>query len=269
MRLSDVLSKQQTNRFEQVEGFLNNVKLKRGKPKKITVGTVYLTYHCENCHADLTFVSDSELHCIGVNDHLVSIDCALGCSRCGIESLPVWFLVESKGVVHGIAPEVRVLKRAEKLSDNVTSSKERYEEFSELLQKADRAYHDELGVGAIVYLRMILERITKQTADAAGIPISITTKNGQTKRKDFRSLLKEVDQKKSIIPKEFSENGYKLFKELSEIVHSDGSNEQLGIKKYYALHRLVIGILDTVKNNKEMMEAIGILGWNDNRGEQS
>ena len=35
MRLSEVLSKTPTSRFEQVEGFLNNTKLKSGKQKKL------------------------------------------------------------------------------------------------------------------------------------------------------------------------------------------------------------------------------------------
>ncbi|MCI8622280.1 MAG: hypothetical protein HFG26_01295 [Provencibacterium sp.] len=266
MRLSEVLSSSPTSRFEQVEGFLNNMQLKRGKQKKISVGAVWLTYHCENCHSDLTFVSDTELYCIGIHERLVSIDCALRCPRCG-ESVPIWFLIESKEAAHGIAPEVRVLKRSEKLSDKVTLGWGQYEGFSELLEKADRAYRDELGAGAIVYLRKILERITKQTAEASNISITITTKNGDKKRKDFKKLLTEVDQQCFIIPKEFSENGYKLFGELSEIIHSDGSDEQMVLKKYDALHRLVIGILDNVKNNKEMMEAIGTLGWNAERDE--
>lgn len=157
MRLSEVLSRSPTSRFEQVEGFLNNTQLKRGKQKKISVGVVGLTYHCENCRSDSTFVSDGDLYCIGVHERLVSIDCALKCSRYG-ESFPVWFLVESKETTHSMAPEVRVLKRSEKLSDKVTLSREQYDGFSELLTKADRAYRDELGAGAIVYLRKILER---------------------------------------------------------------------------------------------------------------
>lgn len=39
------------------------------------------------------------------------------------------------------------MKRSEKLSDKVTISKGQCEGFSELLEKADRAYRDELGAG--------------------------------------------------------------------------------------------------------------------------
>lgn len=67
-------------------------------------------------------------------------------------------------------------------------------------------------------------------------------------------------------PKEFSENGYRLFGELSDVVHGN-YDEQLGLQKYDALHRLIVGVLDNVKNNREMMEAIGTLGWNQEGGE--
>lgn len=88
--------------------------------------------------------------------------------------------------------------------------------------------------------------LTQQTATAAEIPC--TTNNG--KRKPFRSLLEEVDRHCSIIPREFSANGYRLFGELSDIVHGE-YNEELALLKYESLHRLVIGILDNVKNNNE------------------
>ena len=124
--------------------------------------------------------------------------------------------------------------------------------------KAQRAYRDELGAGAIVYLRKILERITEQVAEAA----IITTRKQNGNRRPFNQLLEEVDSKCSIIPKEFSANGYKLFSELSEVVHGD-SDERMGLEKYISLQRLVVGILENVRKNKEIMDAIGFLGWND------
>lgn len=260
MRLSDVLSKPLTSRFEQVEGFLGNTKLKCGKQKKIAVGKVALTYFCKRCDADLTFCSGDELFCIGINDRLVSIDCALRCSRCN-ELVPVWFLVECKDDIFSSAPEIRVLKRTEKLTGQVLLSRGQYGDFSELLGKAEQAYRDELGAGSIVYLRKILERITVQTAEAAGIE----TKKPNGNPKPFREVLEKVDERRSIIPQEFSENGYRLFGELSDVVHGD-YDEQLGLRKYEALHRLVVGVLDNVKNNREMMEAIGALGWNADGG---
>ncbi|MFC2013260.1 hypothetical protein ACFLUE_03125, partial [Chloroflexota bacterium] len=168
------------------------------------------------------------------------------------------FLVESKNHISSSAPDVRVLKRTEKLTEQVLLSQSQYGDYSELLEQAERAYRDELGAGAIVYLRKILEAITIQTAEAAGIETK--RQNGNTK--PFKEVLEKVDEHCAIIPKEFSDNGYRLFGELSDVVHGE-YNEQLGLRKYEALRRLVVGVLDSVKNNREMMDAIGMLGWNE------
>lgn len=256
MRLSEVLSKTPTSRFEQVEGFLNNANLKTGKQKKISVGPVWLTYYCENCQSDITFISGDELYCIGIHERLVSIDCVLKCPRCGTP-VPVWFLVESREEIHSLAPEVRILKKSEKLSDKVSLSRGPYEGFSDLLEKANRAYHDQLGAGSIVYLRKIFEMVTIQTANAVGIEYK---KYEGGNPKNFSALLQEVDKQCEIIPKEFSANGHKLFKELSTVVHGD-FDEELGLKKFDPLYRLVVGILENIRNRKELLDAVESLGW--------
>lgn len=260
MRLSDVLSTSPTLEFKQVEGFLGEKNLAVGKQRKIQVGRVALNYFCKNCMDMRTFSSGEEIYCIGVNDHLVSIDCVLNC-HCGA-SVQIWFLVDCDGDIRGRVPEIRILKRSEKLSTDVLLNKERYGEVSELLEKAQRAHRERLGAGAMVYLRKIFEQITEQTAKAAGI----TCSNNKGKRKPFKALLEEVDRQCSIIPREFSENGYRLFGELSDILHGE-YNEDLALSRYQSLHRLIIGVLDNVKNNNELMTAIGSLGWNDG-GEQ-
>ena len=260
MRLSDVLSMPITNNVMQVEGFLGNRRLGIGKQKKIMVGKIGLNFFCKKCNDYRTFCSDEELFCIIVNNHLISIDSVLKCSLCD-SSVQTWYLVECEGDIFLQAPNVRILKRSEKLSEMVLFRSDQYDDFSELLEKAHRAYQDELGAGSVVYLRKILERITVQAADAANISLK-TTKG---KRKPFKVLLEEVDEKRSIIPKEFSANGYKLFGELSDVVHGD-YDERLGLQKYESLHRLVVGVIDNVKNNDEMMAAIGVLGWNDDGG---
>ena len=63
--------------------------------------------------------------------------------------------------------------------------------------------------------------------------------------------------------------GYTLFGELSDVVHGK-SDEETSLKKYDALRRLVVGILDNVKNNetlikksKEILQKIHELGWSD------
>ena len=55
---------------------------------------------------------------------------------------------------------------------------------------------------------------------------------------------------------------YRLFRELSTVVHGD-YDEDLGLRKFEALNRLVIGILENVKNKEELKEAIGALGWEE------
>ena len=260
MRLSDVLSKPITNEFIQVENFIGNKRLAFGKQKRLTVGKIALNFFCKNCSDDRTFCSGNELFCIAVNDNVVSIDCVLKCPLCN-SSVQAWFLVESDGDIYIQAPSVRILKRSEKLSDKVLLCKEKYDDFSDLLEKAQRAYLNELGAGSIVYLRKILERITVQSAEAA----NIKTKKTNGKRKPFKDLLEEVDKQCSIIPREFTANGYRLFGELSDVVHGD-YDEKLGLQKYDALCRLIVGIIDNVKNNNEMMYAIGSLGWNETGG---
>ncbi len=261
MRLSDVLSKPPILDFKQVEGFLGAKTLTAGKQQKIKVGKIALNYYCKNCEDVRTFCSGEEIYCIGVNEHLVSIDCVLSC-HCGA-LVQVWFLVDCDSDINGRAPEIRILKRSEKLSTDVLLDKAQYGEFSELLEKAQNAHRERLGAGAIVYLRKIFEKITVQTADATGI---VYKKYEGGNPKNFSNLLKEVDKQCSIIPREFSENGYRLFRELSDIVHGE-YNEELALVKFESLHRLIIGILDNVKINNELMSAIGTLGWNDG-GEQ-
>lgn len=260
MRLSDVLSKPPTPEFKQIEGFLDGKSLPAGKSKKIKVGKAAWNFHCKECEEIRTFTSSEELFCIGVNEHLVSIDCVLHC-HCG-SSVQIWFLVDCDGDIHSHTPEVRVLKRSEKLSHTVAINKEQYGDFSELLEKAQRAYREGLGAGAVVYLRKIFEQITTQTATASGI--SILT--ARRKPKTFKALLTEVDEQCSIIPQEFSANGYRLFGELSDVIHGE-YDEELALSKFDSLHRLVVGILDKVKANRELMAAIGELGWDDEGGE--
>jgi hypothetical protein len=52
---------------------------------------------------------------------------------------------------------------------------------------------------------------------------------------------------------------------LSAVVHGT-CNDALGLAKFEALHRLIIGILDNVKNKKELIAAKGSLGWNIENG---
>lgn len=86
-------------------------------------------------------------------------------------------------------------------------------------------------------------------------------KSNGTSQRPFKDILQEVDAQKHIIPKEFSADGYKLFGELSEIAHGNNVSEADALLKYEPLHRLVVGIIENVKNNAELMTALGNLGW--------
>ncbi len=256
MRLSDVLSKNVDMTFWEIEGFLNNKQLKQGKSKKLAIGKIALPFFCHSCDGDITFVSVEDVYCIGVNKNQVSIDCVLKCSRCGNE-IAVWFLVDSSNDIFSIAPKVRVLKRNEKFTLKVSEAKANFGGFAELLGKAECAYRNELGAGAIIYLRKIVEKITTDVARVEGI--STTNQSGH--RRKFKEILQEVDNKKAIIPKEFTANGYKLFGELSEMVHGTNVTEEEALQKYSLLKRLVIGILDNVRNSDELRVAVSNLGW--------
>lgn len=259
MRLSDVLSKPPNKEYVQIDAFLLNKTGKTGQKVDISVGKIALNYFCTTCDDIRTFSSGEKLTCIFVSKNLISVDCVLICG-CGA-SIPVWFLIESKNDITGQAPAIRILKKSVKLSDMVRINDNRYGEFTPLLDKAMQAYTD--GLGAVVYLRKIFEKITVKTAKAVNIEYA-QYEGGNPK--NFSDLLKKVDEKCAIIPKEFSENGYKLFRELSSVVHGE-YDEEAGLKNFEALHRLVIGILENVINHKELLDAITVLGWNEERGE--
>lgn len=256
MRLSEILSKPIISEFKQVDNFLAT-SLKCGKQKKISVGKVGLNFYCVNCGDVRTFCSGDELFCIGVHDKSVSIDCTLTCPQCGA-TIPLWFLVESQNSITAYTPEVRILKRSAKFSEQVQPNPYTYGDFSELLDKAERAYREELGAGSVIYLRKVYEQIAVQAADAA----SINRLDPAGNRKKFKTLLKEVDRRWSIIPRQFSENGYTLFEELSDVIHGD-YDEGIALQKYVSLRKLVLGVLDNVRKNQELAQEVGNLGWND------
>ncbi|MDD4080489.1 MAG: hypothetical protein PHP02_03620 [Eubacteriales bacterium] len=235
---------------------MGNKKLGVGMQKQIAEGVVALNYYCVNCKDMRTFCSSDKMYCISVNEHIISVDVVLKCSGCS-STVQVWYLVESQETLYSPAPEIRILKKSEKLPKNVQHAEDEINEYTELLDKAERAYRDSLGAGAVVYLRKVYELITARSAAAA----HISTRTEKNRKKAFKDLLKEVDEKLGIIPKEYSDNGYRLFGELSDIIHGD-YDEELGLQKYSALRCLVVGILKNVKSNNELLDAIGAMGWN-------
>lgn len=256
MRLGDLLSKAPAKEEAQVEGFLNGRVLAWGQHKTIDAGQIALNFMCKTCRDVRTFMSGKKLSCLGVGDRVVSIDACLKCPVCQA-TVEAWFLVVSRDELYEQAPTVRL----ERYVDNRRGMASRVgvgsDEFDDLLERAQLAYEERLGAGAMVYLRKIFEALTKQVATVAGI--SITGANGG--RKPFRNLLQEVDATHHIIPAAFSSDGYKLFSELSEIVHGE-SNEEVAMQKYHPCRSLVIGIIQNVASDQEMKRAIKHLGWN-------
>ncbi len=108
----------------------------------------------------------------------------------------------------------------------------------------------------MIYLRKIFEAITMQAAGVANI--SVTGRRGGPK--PFRNLLKEVDEKHHIIPLKFASNGYKLFSELSDVIHGSSSEEE-ALRKYLPCRQLTIGVVINVRNDQEIASAIDTLGW--------
>ena len=255
MRLCDVLSKPPKSEFVQVEGFLINKAGKVGQKVDLDVGNIGLNYFCLNCEDMRTIYSKGHLSCIFVNKSLISIDCVLSCV-CGA-TVEVWFLVECKGDITVASPQIRILKKTEKLSDKVKiSSGSKYGKYEQLLNKADLAYKEGLGAGSLIYLRKIYEQIAVQAADSAGIQKTDASGN----RKRFKTLLKEVDAKWKIIPLQFSNNRYTLFEELSNVVHGE-YDEDLALSKYSSLRCLIVGVLENVINNEAYAQEMKNLGW--------
>jgi hypothetical protein len=116
MRLSDVLSKPCSSEFAQVDGFISKA-ISTGNQQKIDIGRIGLNFYCKQCNDTRTFWSNAKIYCIGVSSRQISIDCVLQCG-CG-DSVAVWFLIEGYADLAGLAPEVRVLKRREKMSEQV------------------------------------------------------------------------------------------------------------------------------------------------------
>jgi hypothetical protein len=254
MRLSEVLSNDPVSNFIQIEGFMDSKRLYFGRQRKIRIGKVALNYFCHNCLNQRTFWSDSDVFCLGIDEKTISIDMSL---KCNCEAnIQMWFLIESENEIYGLAPKVRILKKSERLGANKSWNPNIYGDFSVLLDKADRAYSDGLGAGSMVYLRTIFENVTKNIANNLNIPLL----NGKGKRIPFKQILEDVNLVQQIIPKEFSDKKYRLFSELSEVIHVNTS-EELALKKYIPSRRLILGILENVKNNDEINKALYDLDW--------
>ena len=235
--------------------------LQNGDFVEINAGRIALNFYCKKCEDSRTFMSSDRLHALIINENLISIDAFLQCPVCKTE-IQVWFLLEVKDMFTE-EPKVKILKRTEKLSKNVSELRENsFGIYTELLEKAMRASREGFGAGAIIYLRKVFEQVTSEIAKASGITTTFVNKKNKKQRKTFKKLLTEVDEKCAIIPVEFSNNGYKLFGKLSDVVHGE-YDEEIALEKFSAFYRLVTGIIENIKSKEEFQSAQQALGLSE------
>lgn len=245
---------------------------------EVQIGKIILPFYSTACRDSVSFVSPKKLHCLIISNSLISIDCQLSCmdydkdnpacQNCN-HCVQAWFLVGADDIFAS-SPTVYVVKENFKLPDQIKLPIETEDKYAEWLAKAEIAYKERLGAGAVIYLRSILEQITIKVGNDAGV--DIYQSNGRTK--PFSQVLQAVDAQCSIIPVIYSDNGYELFRRLSNIAHGN-ADEDTALREYEHLRRLVVGIMDNVKkkeeeikNNAELKKALGAIGF-VNGGEQS
>lgn len=235
--------------------------LQNGDFVEIDAGRIALNFYCKKCEDSRTFMSPDRLHALIINENLISIDAFLQCPVCKTE-IQVWFLLEVKDMFTE-EPKVKILKRTEKLSKNVSELRENsFGIYTDLLEKAMRASREGFGAGAIIYLRKVFEQVTSEAAKASNISTTYINSNGKEKRKNFKDLLTEVDTKCAIVPIEFSNNRYKLFGKLSDVVHGE-YDEEISLEKFSAFYRLVTGIIENIKSKEEFQSAQQALGLSE------
>lgn len=244
---------------------------------EIQIGKIILPFYSTICKDSVSFVSPRKLHCLIINNQMISIDCELqcmdyekdnlACKECN-HCVQAWFLVGADDIF-AATPNIHVIKQNFKLPEHIKLPVETESKFSEWLAKAEIAHKERLGAGSVIYLRSILEQITIEVGKNAGV--AINKPNGG--RKPFEQVIKAVDKECSIIPVIYSDNGYKLFQKLSEIANGN-ADEDTALREYEHLRRLVVGIIENVKkkdeeikSNAEIKTALAAIGFSDG-GEQ-
>lgn len=255
MRLSSVLSDAVLLRLSEVEPFMGKAGASWGSHKRIDVGTVTRQYYCTACESIRPFNSKKQLNCLVAGPDLVSIDVVLKCVDC-VSTVENWFLLKCADDLYGQAPSVSLVYCNEHLGSSASALGPNNEVMQDLLDRADLGRRVGLAAGSIIYLRKHFEITTHTAATGASVPLH--TING--KRRSFAEILREVDQRVKIIPDEFSEDGYRLFSELSEVIHGH-ADEMVALGKFDALRRLVVGVFENVRNRAEFAQAANDLGW--------
>ena len=248
---------------------------------EIEIGKITIPFYSTKCNDCVNFESPLNLHCLIINKSTISIDCELQCtaynkghSKCRNcdHCVQAWFLVGADNIF-ARTPKVYIIKQNFKLSEHIKLPVEIEDRFKVWLEKAEIAYKERLGAGSVIYLRSVLEQITIKVGNDAGVDIYLS--NGRSK--PFNQILQAVDSQCSIIPIIYSDNGYNLFRRLSDIAHGN-ADEETALREYEPLRRLVIGILENIekkeeeiKNNTEIRAALKAIGFSneDEQNEQA
>ena len=113
-------------------------------------------------------MSGDELSYLVAGECTVSIDVTLRCPICE-SPVETWFLVACDEDFYAQAPVVHLERYTENLRESASRVGAGFGQFEDLLERAQIAYEDHLGVGSMIYLRKIYEAITTEVATVAGI----------------------------------------------------------------------------------------------------
>lgn len=229
---------------------------------EIQIGKINLPFYSTICEDSSSFISPKRLHCLIINEKIISIDCQLKCNDFDNENpkcqkcnpyIQAWFLVEADDIFVS-TPNINVIKQSFKLPEHIKLPIETEDKFTEWLGKADIAYKERLGAGAAIYLRSVFESIVNELGKKNQIEKTFINKWNKEQYKNFEQYLESVDGICKIIPEQYSKNGYELFRKLSNIAHGN-SDEDTALREYESLRRLVIGVVENVKKKKEELKA--------------
>ncbi len=261
----------------------NKIIINAGDFIEIEIGQIFLPFYSALCDDIVSFVSEydlpsglpSKLHGFVMSNQMISIDCQLKCgkynsndSRCK-DCLPyvqAWFLVEADDIFSN-QPTVKVVKKNYKMPTHIKSPVETTDKYTVWLAKADMAYNERFGAGSAIYLRSIFESLVRKIGEENGIESTFINKWSKEQHKSFEQYLVSVDEVCKIIPEQYSQNSYALFRKLSNIAHG-GTDEDTALREYNALRCLVVSVVENVKrkrdeirNNQAIQNALREIGF--------
>lgn len=258
----------------------NRIELNEGDFIEIAIGKIFFPLYSSLCDDTVLFNSPSKLHCLIISNKMISIDCQMKCDdynpknpRCSqcVPYVQAWFLVEMDDVFSN-QPTVKAIKKNYKMPPHIKLPVETEDKYTVWLARAEMAYNERLGAGAAIYLRAVFESLVHEIGEENGIEKTFINKWNKEQYKNFEQYLISVDSVCKIIPEQYSQNGYEIFRKLSNIAHGN-SDEDTALAEFTALKCLVVAIVENVKrkraeikNNQEIQKALKAIGFVE-RGE--